>query len=108
MWVFISLLSFHEKQESKLTVSVNNFFLFHREYPCDHYTSVIAVTLVMCGCPRTDVQATALQLLQILDKRFFNSAGLLQGEREKGEQSFIYKACELHSKYKKNSVECKS
>lgn len=61
------------------------FLIFYREYPCDHYTSVIAVTLVMCGCPRTDVQATALQLLQILDKRFFNNVGLLQGEREKGE-----------------------
>lgn len=63
---------------------LNLFICVHREYPCDHYTSVIAVTLVMCGCPRTDVQATAIQLLQILDKRFFNNVGLLHGEREKG------------------------
>lgn len=40
----------------------------------------------MTGCPRVDVQATALQLLQILDKRFFGTVGLLQGEKEKGEQ----------------------
>jgi hypothetical protein len=46
----------------------------------------------MCGCPRTDVQSTAIQLLQILDKRFFNNVGLLHGEREKGELNVsIYK-----------------
>lgn len=76
------LLSFHGIWISDMKL----FFLIysHREYPCDHYTSVIAVTLVMCGCPRTEVQATAIQLLQILDKRFFNNVGLLHGEREKG------------------------
>jgi hypothetical protein len=40
---------------------------------------------VITGCPRVDVQATALQLLQILDKRFFGTVGLLQSEKEKGE-----------------------
>ena len=63
------------------------FFLFicqYREYPCDHYTSVITVTLVMCGCPRVEVQTTALQLLQVLDKRFFGTTSVLQGEKEKG------------------------
>lgn len=44
--------------------------------------------MVISGCPRVDIQATALQLLQILDKRFFGSVGLLQGEKEKGERCF--------------------
>lgn len=57
---------------------------FRREYPCEHYTSVITVTLVGAGCPRADVQTTALHLLQILDKRFFGTVGLLHGEKEKG------------------------
>lgn len=62
------------------------FFLFRlrREYPCDHYTSVINVTLLMTGCPRVNVHSTAIQLLQILDKRFFGSVGPLQGETDKG------------------------
>ena len=47
-------------------------FLFNfREYPCDHYTSIINVTLMNTGCPRTQIHETALQLLQILDHRFF-------------------------------------
>lgn len=64
--------------------------LFHlrREYPCDHYTSVITVTLLMTGCPRVEVHATALQLLQILDKRFFGSSvGTLHSDNEKGMNS---------------------
>ncbi|XP_037818190.1 protein furry isoform X4 [Lucilia sericata] len=54
-----------------------------REYPCDHYTSVITVTLLMTGCPRVEVHSTALLLLQILDKRFFGSVGPLHAENEK-------------------------
>ncbi|XP_037930850.1 protein furry isoform X3 [Teleopsis dalmanni] len=54
-----------------------------REYPCDHYTSVITVTLLMTGCPRVEVHSTALQLLQILDKRFFGTVGPLHTENEK-------------------------
>uniref|UniRef100_A0A182QIV4 Cell morphogenesis protein N-terminal domain-containing protein n=1 Tax=Anopheles farauti TaxID=69004 RepID=A0A182QIV4_9DIPT len=54
-----------------------------REYPCDHYTSVINVTLLMTGCPRVEVHSTALQLLQILDKRFFGNVGPLQTENER-------------------------
>jgi hypothetical protein len=38
----------------------------------------------MTGCPRVEVQAIALQLLQILDKRFFGTVRQLQGEKEKG------------------------
>ncbi|KAK9877860.1 hypothetical protein WA026_020090 [Henosepilachna vigintioctopunctata] len=44
-----------------------------REYPCDHYTAVINVALLNTGCPRPNVRDTALQLLQILDKRFFGT-----------------------------------
>ncbi|XP_061497148.1 protein furry isoform X5 [Anopheles gambiae] len=54
-----------------------------REYPCDHYTSVINVTLLMTGCPRVEVHSTALQLLQILDKRFFGNVGPLQTENDR-------------------------
>ncbi|KAL3276200.1 hypothetical protein HHI36_020918 [Cryptolaemus montrouzieri] len=48
-----------------------------REYPCDHYTAVINVTLMNTGCPRSTVRDTALQLLQILDKRFFGTVSPL-------------------------------
>ncbi|XP_034942121.1 protein furry isoform X2 [Chelonus insularis] len=44
-----------------------------REYPCDHYTSVINVSLMNTGCPRAPVQDAALQLLQLLDQRFFGN-----------------------------------
>ncbi|XP_058457794.1 protein furry isoform X3 [Malaya genurostris] len=54
-----------------------------REYPCDHYTSVINVTLLMTGCPRVEVHSTALQLLQILDKRFFGNVGPLPSENDR-------------------------
>lgn len=63
----------------------NNQIYIYREYPCDHYTSVINVTLLMTGCPRTDVHSTAIQLLQLLDKRFFSTVGPLQGEIDRGE-----------------------
>lgn len=47
----------------------------------------------MTGCPRVEVHATALQLLQILDKRFFGSVvGTLHSDNEKGmnpQHSFI-------------------
>ncbi|CAH2001764.1 unnamed protein product [Acanthoscelides obtectus] len=48
-----------------------------REYPCDHYTAIINVTLMNTGCPRQIVRDTALQLLQLLDKRFFGCVGPL-------------------------------
>ncbi|XP_052121849.1 protein furry-like [Frankliniella occidentalis] len=56
------------------------------EYPCDHYTAVINVTLMNTGCPRTLVHETALQLLQVLDKRFFGSVGPLTTDGETGGQ----------------------
>ncbi|XP_068083711.1 protein furry [Anabrus simplex] len=55
-----------------------------REYPCDHYTAVINVTLMNTGCPRTQVHETALQLLQVLDKRFFGTVGPLSAEGDNG------------------------
>ncbi|XP_021940399.1 protein furry [Zootermopsis nevadensis] len=55
-----------------------------REYPCDHYTAVINVTLMNTGCPRTLVHETALQLLQVLDKRFFGAVGPLPAEGDTG------------------------
>ncbi|KAE8748600.1 furry [Frankliniella occidentalis] len=56
-----------------------------KEYPCDHYTAVINVTLMNTGCPRTLVHETALQLLQVLDKRFFGSVGPLTTDGETGQ-----------------------
>lgn len=64
-----------------------SFCFVYREYPCDHYTSVINVTLLMTGCPRVDVYTTAVQLLQVLDKRFFGNVGPLQNEGDKGKLS---------------------
>ncbi|XP_046667613.1 protein furry isoform X2 [Homalodisca vitripennis] len=55
-----------------------------REYPCDHYTAIINVTLMNTGCPRTHVHETALQLLQVLDKRFFGAVGPLPAEGDTG------------------------
>lgn len=40
----------------------------------------------MTGCPRTLVHTTALQLLQILDKRFFGTIGPLQSDLKDGEK----------------------
>lgn len=51
--------------------------LIYREYPCDHYTSIINVTLMSTGCPRAPVHDAALQLLQLLDQRFFGNVGPL-------------------------------
>lgn len=41
----------------------------------------------MTGCPRIDVYTTAVQLLQVLDKRFFGNVGPLQNECDKGKLS---------------------
>lgn len=38
---------------------------------------MINVALMNTGCPRPVVRDTALQLLQLLDKRFFGAVGLL-------------------------------
>lgn len=48
--------------------------------------------MVISGCPRVDIQATALQLLQLLDKRFFGTVGLLQSDKEKGKTSMPHAA----------------
>ena len=41
-----------------------------REYPCDH-VAMLNVTLLYTGCPRITVHETAVQLLNLLYKRFF-------------------------------------
>lgn len=66
----------------------HEFYVCFREYPCDHYTAVINVTLMSTGCPRPVVRDTALQLLQLLDKRFFGAVGPL-AEIDLGECFFI-------------------
>lgn len=53
-----------------------------REYPCDHYMAIINVTLLNTGCPRSKIQETAFQLLQILDNRFFSSCTSISVEGE--------------------------
>lgn len=62
-----------------------------REYPCDHYTAIINVTLMCTGCPRAPVHETALQLLQILDKRFFGAVAPLPADDDSGE--YVYLRC---------------
>ncbi|XP_031346669.1 protein furry isoform X1 [Photinus pyralis] len=58
-----------------------------KEYPCDHYTAIINVTLMNTGCPRPIVRDTALQLLQLLDKRFFGAVGpLAEGDLAEGDK----------------------
>ncbi|XP_064619246.1 protein furry-like isoform X4 [Lineus longissimus] len=42
----------------------------NREYPCDH-VAMLNVTLLNTGNPRIHIRETALQLLQLLDRRFF-------------------------------------
>ncbi|CAL4082255.1 unnamed protein product, partial [Meganyctiphanes norvegica] len=56
-----------------------------REYPCDHYTAIMNVTLLHTGCPRASIHETALQLLQLLDKRFFGSVTPYITEQEDNE-----------------------
>ena len=58
-------------------LALATIFSARREYPCDHYTAIINVTLMNTGCPRTNIHETALQLLQILDKRFFGTVSPL-------------------------------
>ena len=53
-----------------------------REYPCDHYTAIMNVTLLNTGCPRANIHETALQLLQILDKRFFGNVAPFMDDLE--------------------------
>lgn len=68
-----------------LTTCTNDYLRYLcREYPCDHYTSVINVTLLMTGCPRVAIQATAIHLLQLLDKRFFGTVRSLHPDGERG------------------------
>ncbi|XP_030765953.1 protein furry isoform X3 [Sitophilus oryzae] len=57
-----------------------------REYPCDHYIAIINVTLMNTGCPRQNVRDTALQLLQLLDKRFFGSVPLPENDLAEGDR----------------------
>jgi len=49
-----------------------------QDYPCDHYISIINVTLMNVGCPRANIRETAFHLLQILDARFFGSSKNLE------------------------------
>lgn len=82
-WVIDRCFTAQPREADACFVSLATVFSV-REYPCDHYTSVINVTLLMTGCPRVEVHSTAVQLLQILDKRFFGNVGPLQSEGDKG------------------------
>lgn len=77
--------------------------IVYREYPCDHYTAIINVTLMCTGCPRAPVHESALQLLQLLDKRFFGTVDPLPADDDSGKpisislegqaQHFLTKLC---------------
>ncbi|CAG0895239.1 unnamed protein product, partial [Darwinula stevensoni] len=45
----------------------------NREYPCDHYTAIITLTLLNTGNPRVEISECAFHLLLLLDKRFFGA-----------------------------------
>lgn len=60
---------------------------------------MINVTLLMTGCPRVDVHILAVQLLQVLDKRFFGNVGPLQSEGEKGKFVSNFDAFLSHFKH---------
>jgi hypothetical protein len=46
-----------------------------REYPCD-YVSMFNLTLMYAGYPVTEIQALAIELLQILDQRYFGETNV--------------------------------
>ncbi|OQR78358.1 protein furry-like [Tropilaelaps mercedesae] len=53
-----------------------------RDYPCDHYMSIINVALLNAGSPRAHNQEIALQLLHVLDNRFFRSPSMCESFEE--------------------------
>ncbi|XP_064474584.1 protein furry-like [Ornithodoros turicata] len=60
-----------------------------REYPCDHYMAIINVALLNAGCPRAEIHQTALQLLHILDHRFFHSTLAMDQDAKKLTEGLI-------------------
>ena len=72
----------------------NSLFSCHiclpREYPCDH-VAMLNVTLLHTGCPRISIHETALQMLQLLDKRFFLDEAIVTdgGEEEDGHKTSL-------------------
>ena len=71
-WVVDSCYTKTDTQADGCFIALASIF-GTREYNCDHYTAIINVTLMNCGCPRLMIHETALQLLQILDNRFFGT-----------------------------------
>jgi len=53
-----------------------------REYPCDHYISIINVTLLNVGSPRSHIHQLALELLHQLDNRFFDSKSVFHHQEK--------------------------
>ena len=52
-----------------------------REYPCDHYISIINVTLLNIGSPRSNIHQLAMELLHQLDSRFFDSKSVFHQDK---------------------------
>ena len=59
-----------------------------REFPCDHYISIINVTLLNVGSPRSHIHQLAMQLLHQLDHRFFDSRSKSVFNQEQNEEKF--------------------
>lgn len=59
-----------------------------REFPCDHYISIINVTLLNVGSPRSHIHQLAMQLLHQLDHRFFDSRSKSVFNQENEEEKF--------------------
>ena len=80
-WVVDSCYTGTDRQADGCFTALASIF-GTREYNCDHYTAIINVTLMNCGCPRLLIHETALQLLQILDNRFFGTVLPLDADSE--------------------------
>lgn len=59
-----------------------------REFPCDHYISIINVTLLNVGSPRSHIHQLAMQLLHQLDHRFFDSRSKSVFNQENHQEPF--------------------
>ena len=80
-WVVDRCYTGNNRQADGCFVALASIF-GTREYNCDHYAAIINVTLMNCGCPRLLIHETALQLLQILDNRFFGTVLPLEHEED--------------------------
>ena len=59
----------------------NGCLIYFREYPCDH-VAMLNLALLNVGNPRMPTHETAVQLLHLLDRRFFQEESVLRDKTE--------------------------